>query len=229
MVVLMSNARIWGLVLVPKRFVFISLLFLGINLTFVYLQPLRVGTLWYLHVHIGDERFRWIKCKAVLFRSQLPLTWVEAGGGQAIISLYLLNWHEVRSMPSPNHASAWDDIGKVATRAQALDKGGAPGGIKELCPFQMMYEDGVERLGAGSPRERMKWVGAIWYVFFSSFITFGLLIQISGIRWIELLSCLATRAHPLSQWERSRLNVAMVARVAAEVEASMGRPRPSLF
>jgi hypothetical protein len=45
--------------------------FLAINLTFIYLQPLRVGTLWYLHVHTGDERFRWIKCKAVLFMSQL--------------------------------------------------------------------------------------------------------------------------------------------------------------
>jgi hypothetical protein len=28
---------------------------------------------------------------------------------------------------------------------------------RELCLFQMMYEDGVERLGAGSPRERMRW------------------------------------------------------------------------
>jgi hypothetical protein len=140
------------------------------------LQPLRVGTLWYLHVHTGDERFRWIKCKAVLFRSQLQLTWVEAGGGKAIISLDLLNCHEVRSVPSPNHASAWDDIGNVAVRAQALDEGGAPGGIEELCPFQMMYEDGVERLGAGSPRERMKWVGAMWYVFFSPCFLFGLLI-----------------------------------------------------
>jgi hypothetical protein len=122
--------------------------------------------LWYLHVHTGDERFRWIKRKAILFRSQLQLTWVEARGGKSIISLDLLNCHEVRSVPLPNHDSAWDDIGNVAARAQALDEGGAPGGIEELCPFQMMYEDGVERLGAGSPQETVKWVGAIWYVFF---------------------------------------------------------------
>lgn len=69
-------------------------------------EPLRVGTLWYLHVHTGDEHFRWIKCKAVLFSSQLQLTWVEAGGGKAIIGLDLLNCHEVRSVPSPTHASA---------------------------------------------------------------------------------------------------------------------------
>jgi hypothetical protein len=56
-------------------------------------------------------------------------------------------------------------VGNVAARVQTLDKSGAPGGIKEFCPFQMMYEDGVERLEAGSPRERMKWVGVIWYIF----------------------------------------------------------------
>jgi hypothetical protein len=65
--------------------------FLAINLKFIYLQPLRVGTLWYLHVHTGDECFCWIKCKAVLSRSQLQLTWVKAAGGKAIISLDLLN------------------------------------------------------------------------------------------------------------------------------------------
>ncbi|KAG9040046.1 hypothetical protein FS842_003101, partial [Serendipita sp. 407] len=123
--------------------------------------PLRIGNLWYLHVHTGDERFRWIKCKAVLFRSQLQLTWVEAGGGKAIIGLDLLNCHEVRSVPSPSHTSAWDDIGNVAARAQALDEG-PDSRIGELCPFQMLYEDGVERLGAGSPRERVRWVAAIW-------------------------------------------------------------------
>jgi hypothetical protein len=80
------------------------ILFLAINLTYIYLQPLRVGTLWYLHVCSGDECFRWIKCKAVLFRSQLQLTWVEAAGGNAIISLDLLNCHEVRSVPLLNHA-----------------------------------------------------------------------------------------------------------------------------
>jgi hypothetical protein len=34
---------------------------------------------------------------------------------------------------------------------QALDEGGAPGSIEEPCSFQMVYEDGLERLGAGSP------------------------------------------------------------------------------
>jgi len=47
--------------------------------------------LWYLHVHTRNKNFRWIKCKAVLFLRQLQLTWVEAGGGKAIIGLDLLN------------------------------------------------------------------------------------------------------------------------------------------
>jgi hypothetical protein len=58
-----SNA-LNGLVL--NKFVFISYLFLTI------IRPLfiafRVGT-QYLHVHTVDERFNWIKCKAILFRS----------------------------------------------------------------------------------------------------------------------------------------------------------------
>jgi hypothetical protein len=47
---------------------------------------------------------------------------------------------------------------------------------RSYAPSQMMYEDGIKRLGARSPRERMKWVGAVWYVFFSLYIAFNLLI-----------------------------------------------------
>jgi hypothetical protein len=42
-VVLMLSTRIWDLVPVPKRSVFISSYFLAINLTFIYSQPLPVG------------------------------------------------------------------------------------------------------------------------------------------------------------------------------------------
>jgi hypothetical protein len=64
-------------------------------------------------------------------------------------------------------------IKDTAARAQALNEGAAPGSIEELCPFQMMYEDGVKGLGAGSPREKMKWVSAIWYVLCSSCFASG--------------------------------------------------------
>jgi hypothetical protein len=92
--------------------------------------------------------------------------WVEAGGGKAIVRLDLLSCREVRGIPSPSHASAWKDIGNVTARAQALDDAGGVVGIDELCPFQMMYADGVERLGAGSPRERSRWIDAIRFVFY---------------------------------------------------------------
>ena len=88
--------------------------------------------------------------------------WVEAGGGKAIVRLDLLNCQEVRAIPSPSHARAWKDFGNVRAREQVLDDTGGTVGIDELCPFQMMYADGVERLGAGSPRERAKWMTAIW-------------------------------------------------------------------
>ncbi|KAH9939202.1 hypothetical protein B0H21DRAFT_832319 [Amylocystis lapponica] len=34
--------------------------------------------------------------------------------------------------------------------------------METLCPFQLLYTDGVERLGAESARKRVRWVSAIW-------------------------------------------------------------------
>ena len=34
--------------------------------------------------------------------------------------------------------------------------------MQTLCPFQLLYSDGIERLGAESARERVRWVSAIW-------------------------------------------------------------------
>ena len=48
-----------------------------------------------------------------------------------------------------------DEIGNIATRRQAAEEG-PDSRIAELAPFQMLYEDGVERLGAGRPRERVR-------------------------------------------------------------------------
>ena len=33
-------------------------------------------------------------------------------------------------------------------------------------PFQLLYSEGIERLGAESARERVRWVSAIWLVLF---------------------------------------------------------------
>jgi hypothetical protein len=132
----------------------------NIFLTSSHVQPLRVGHLWYLHVH-REEPFIWIRCRAILFRTQLQLSWVEHGGGRAVINLDLLNCHEVRSSRAPFHRDAWDDIGSIAARNQA-NPDQAFDFVNDLCPFQLLYEDGVERLAASSQRERVRWVGAIW-------------------------------------------------------------------
>jgi hypothetical protein len=57
------------------------------------------------------------------------LAWVDARGGRAVIGFDLLNFHEVQTVPLPDHAFAPDNIGNVAVRAQAFDEVGAPGGI----------------------------------------------------------------------------------------------------
>lgn len=62
---------------------------------------------------------------------------------------------EVRSIPSPNHPSAVADVGSIAAKA-------IPGLSDDLYPFQLVYDDGVERLGAESARDRVRWVSAIW-------------------------------------------------------------------
>lgn len=95
----------------------------------------------------------------------LLLSWIAPGGGRGVVTLDLLNCTEVRSVPSPNHPSAKEDVGTIAARAQ-IAEGDCPPLMELLCPFQLLYSDGVERLAAESARERVRWVGAIWYVIF---------------------------------------------------------------
>lgn len=98
----------------------------------------------------------------------LLLSWIAQGGGRGIVTLDLLNCTEVRSVASPTHPSAQDDVGTIAARAQTANAQaegfGELGLLETLCPFQLFYGDGVERLGAESARERVRWVSAIWYV-----------------------------------------------------------------
>ena len=127
-------------------------------------QPLRKGDLWYLNVHSGPP-YCWQRCEALLYPHMLLLSWIAPGGGRGVVTLDLLNCTEVRSVPSPNHPSAKEDVGTVAARAQ-IAEGSCPPLMELLCPFQLLYSDGVERLAAESARERVRWVGAIWYVVF---------------------------------------------------------------
>ncbi|OBZ76666.1 hypothetical protein A0H81_03305 [Grifola frondosa] len=91
--------------------------------------------------------------------------------GRGIVTLDLLNCTEVRSVPTPMHPTAQDDVGTIAAREQSTSATSGSGGqlgemglVETLCPFQLLYSDGIERLGAESARERVRWVSAIWEV-----------------------------------------------------------------
>ena len=96
----------------------------------------------------------------------LLLSWIAPGGGRGIVTLDLLNCIEVRSVPSPMHPTAQDDVGTIAARMQSEQAAagdsigpgevviGEMGLMETLCPFQLLYSDGIERLGAESARER---------------------------------------------------------------------------
>ena len=123
---------------------------------------MRIGLLWYLNVHASPP-YRWQKCQAVLYPHILILSWIAPGGGRGIVTLDLLNCTEVRSVPSPTHASAREDVGTIAAMAQSVTGDEEGLSLMEvLCPFQLLYGDGVERLAAESARERVRWVSAIW-------------------------------------------------------------------
>ncbi|KAG9313810.1 hypothetical protein JVU11DRAFT_6171 [Chiua virens] len=123
-------------------------------------EPLRKGDLWYLNVHSGPP-YRWQRCEALLYPHMLLLSWIAPGGGRGVVTLDLVNCIEVRSVPSPNHPSAREDVGTIAARAQVAEGNSSPL-LELLCPFQLLYGDGVERLAAESARERVRWVSAIW-------------------------------------------------------------------
>ena len=93
----------------------------------------------------------------------LLLSWIAPGGGRGVVTLDLFHCNEVRSVPSPSHPSARDDIGTIAARRQSRGDAEQTMDLMEtLCPFQLLYSDGIERLGAESARERVRWVSAIW-------------------------------------------------------------------
>lgn len=129
----------------------------------------------------------------MLYPHMLLLSWVAPAGGRGIVTLDLLNCTEVRSVPSPTHPSAKDDIGTIAAQTQANDQDDPDLGhlgdtnlMEALCPFQLLYSDGVERLGAESARERVRWVSAIWSVSLVSFFASPSTQDFPGRHWIIL-------------------------------------------
>ena len=146
-----------------------------------------------------------------------------------MITLDLLNCNEVRSVPSPSHPSAHDDIGTVAAQAQAEASGPEGALVETLCPFQLLYPDGVERLGAESARERVRWVGAIWFVarslfpFVSSIYATALGRHLIALSHFRILQLVLVRLHHLSV-----RSVPKVARRLARTDPSRVRRVPCL-
>lgn len=86
---------------------------------------------------------------------ELELRPISSHGCRALVTLDLVNCTEVRSVPSPLYRDAIDDIKSIAARAQSAEEESGEGdGLADfLCPFQLLYSDGLERLGAEIARE----------------------------------------------------------------------------
>ncbi|KAF8545921.1 hypothetical protein OG21DRAFT_1528170, partial [Imleria badia] len=110
-----------------------------------------------------ETPYCWQRYEALLYPHMLLLSWIAPAGGRGSVTLDLLNCTEVHSVPSPSHPSAKEDVGTIAARAQ-IAEGSCPPLMELLCPFQLLYSDGVKRLAAESARQRTRWVGAIWDV-----------------------------------------------------------------
>ncbi|KAJ9476694.1 PH domain-containing protein [Pseudozyma hubeiensis] len=116
-------------------------------------KPLRVGALYYFNVH--DPNPRWLRVKAVLLPSAVAMSWIPTGGGRENVVLDLRACREVHSVPSPDHPSSVSDVGAASARRQGLDR---------ISPFQLIFDDGVERLAAETAKERVQWVTSVWDV-----------------------------------------------------------------
>ncbi|KAJ1030198.1 hypothetical protein NDA16_001109 [Ustilago loliicola] len=116
-------------------------------------KPIRAGVLYYFNVH--DVNPRWLRVKAVLLPSAVAMSWIPSGGGRENVVLDLRACREVHSVPSPDHPSSASDVGAASARRQGLDS---------ISPFQLIFDDGVERLAADSAKERVQWVSAVWDV-----------------------------------------------------------------
>ena len=116
---------------------------LGIYLFFLFQQPFQIGVLWYLNVHLGLP-YRWQHCEAIL------LSWIAPGGSRGIVTLDLLNYAEVRSVPSGTR----EDIETIPTRVQVA--GGHGSNLLELLcsSSQLLFSNDIVKLAAKSTHER---------------------------------------------------------------------------
>lgn len=113
--------------------------------------PLRTGLVYYLNVHVKTPT--WQRAQAVLLPGAIALSWIPAGGGRVSIVLDLKACREVQSIAGPEHRSSVGDSGDKAALLQ---------GLARISPWQLTFDDGVERMAVESACDRVQWVGAVW-------------------------------------------------------------------
>jgi hypothetical protein len=111
----------------------------------------RTGLVYYFNVHAEPPVWQW--AQAVLLPSAVALSWIPAGGGRVSLVLDLVACREVHSVHGPSHPSSHDDIGARVAREQNLN---------QICPWQLVFDDGVERMAVDSASDRVQWVNAVW-------------------------------------------------------------------
>lgn len=110
----------------------------------------RTGLVYYFNVHASNPVWQW--AQAVLLPSAVALSWIPAGGGRDSLVLDLVACREVHSVHGPSHPSSLDDIGAKVAREQNLN---------QICPWQLVFDDGVERMAVDSASDRVQWVNAV--------------------------------------------------------------------
>lgn len=114
-------------------------------------QPFRTGFVYYFNVHAAEALWQW--AQAVLLPSAIALSWIPSGGGRVSVVLDLSACREVHSVPGPDHPSCVKDVGAQTAREQGLNR---------ISPWQLIFDDGVERMAVESAKDRVQWVSAVW-------------------------------------------------------------------
>ncbi|PWN30489.1 hypothetical protein BDZ90DRAFT_15522 [Jaminaea rosea] len=118
-------------------------------------MPLQAGQLYYYDVHrAAPSEPAWVAAQAVLFEGALALSWCPEEGGRENVVFELDKCGQVHSLPSLERTGGSDGEDDVRGSMQAKEQG-----LLKLKPFQLVFEDGVERFAADSIRERAQWVG----------------------------------------------------------------------
>lgn len=108
--------------------------------------PLQAGNLWYYDVHDTHAGPHWVIAQAILFPGALALSWLPPFGGRESVVFELEKCCSVHSLPSESARTT--EQGDHSPRKSST----------QIKPFQFVFEDGVERVGVETIRERAQWV-----------------------------------------------------------------------